>query len=91
MLISKLLAWFDSNIVDGIVNGLGALVRRLGTASGNFDRYVVDGLVNFTAFFIQTSGAAMKKIQTGKVQTYLVMVLVAVTGYIVYYFLQVMS
>ncbi len=91
LLISKLLAWFDSNIVDGIVNGLGALVRRLGTASGNFDRYVVDGLVNFTAFFIQTSGAAMKKIQTGKVQTYLVMVLVAVTGYIVYYFLQVMS
>lgn len=90
LLISRLLAWFDSNIVDGIVNGVGAMVRRFGTASGGFDQYVVDGMVNFTAFFVQTSGAAMKKLQTGKVQTYLVMALVAVTGYIVYYFIQVM-
>ena len=91
LLLSKILAWFDSNIVDGIVNGAGALVRKFGTASGGFDRYVVDGLVNFTAFFVQTSGAAMKKIQTGKVQTYLVMALVAITGYIVYYFIQITS
>ena len=90
LLISRLLAWFDSNIVDGIVNGVGAMVRRFGTASGGFDQYVVDGMVNFTAFFVQTSGAAMKKLQTGKVQTYLVMALVAVTGYVVYYFIQVM-
>lgn len=90
LFISKLLAWFDNNIVDGIVNGVGALVRKFGTASGGFDQYVVDGMVNFTAFFVQTSGAAMKKLQTGKVQTYLVMALVAVTGYIVYYFVQVM-
>ncbi len=89
LLLSRILAWFDSNIVDGIVNGTGALVRKFGTASGGFDRYVVDGLVNFTAFFVQTSGAAMKKIQTGKVQTYLVMALVAITGYIVYYFVQI--
>ncbi|MCG8343071.1 MAG: NADH-quinone oxidoreductase subunit L [Chlorobiales bacterium] len=89
LLLSRILAWFDSNIVDGIVNGTGALVRKFGTASGGFDRYVVDGLVNFTAFFVQTSGAAMKKIQTGKVQTYLVMALVAITGYIVYYFIQI--
>ena len=91
LLLSKVMAWFDSNIVDGIVNGTGALVRKLGSFSGGFDSYVVDGFVNFTAFFVQTSGAAMKKIQTGKVQTYLVMALVAITGYIVYYFIQVMS
>ena len=91
LLISKILAWFDSNIVDGIVNGVGALVRKFGTFSGGFDTYVVDGLVNFTAFFVQTSGAAMKKLQTGKVQTYLVLALVAVTGYIIYYFLQLVS
>ena len=90
LLLSKLFAWFDSNIVDGIVNGVGALVRKFGTASGGFDKYVVDGMVNFTAFFVNTSGAALKKLQTGKVQTYLVMVLVAVTGYIVYYFVQLM-
>ncbi len=91
LFLSKLFAWFDTNIVDGIVNGVGALVRRFGTSTGRFDNYAVDGLVNFTAFFVQSSGAAMKKLQTGKVQTYLVMVLVAVTGYVVYYFVQLMS
>ena len=91
LLLSNILAWFDRNIVDGLVNGVGALVRRVGTFSGSFDRYVVDGTVNFTAFFVQTSGSAMKKLQTGKVQTYLVMVMLAVTGYILYYFLQLMS
>ena len=90
MLIANLLSWFDRNIVDGLVNGVGATVRKFGFASGGFDHYVVDGLVNFTAFFVQTSGAAMKKIQTGKVQTYLVMALLAVTGYIVYYYVQLM-
>jgi NADH:ubiquinone oxidoreductase subunit 5 (subunit L)/multisubunit Na+/H+ antiporter MnhA subunit len=25
------LAWFDQNVVDGIVNGIGAVVRRSGT------------------------------------------------------------
>ena len=91
LLISKILAWFDSNIVDGIVNGFGSMVRRLGTASGNIDRYVVDGLVNFTAFFVQTTGAGLKKFQTGKVQTYVVMALLAVTGYVLYYFIQLLS
>jgi len=90
LLIANLLSWFDRNIVDGLVNGVGATIRKFGSASGGFDHYVVDGLVNFTAFFVQTSGAAMKKIQTGKVQTYLVMALLAVTGYIVYYYVQLL-
>ncbi|MEC9487573.1 MAG: NADH-quinone oxidoreductase subunit L [Prosthecochloris sp.] len=90
LLISRILAWFDSNIVDGLVNGAGALTRRVGFFAGGVDRYVVDGLVNFTAFFVQTTGSLLKKIQTGRVQTYLVMVLLAVTAYIVYYVFQIM-
>ena len=91
LLLSRIMAWFDSNIVDGIVNGVGATVRKFGTASGKMDHYVVDGMVNFTAFFVQTTGAALKKFQTGKVQTYVVMVLLAVTGYVLYYFVQLLS
>ncbi|ARM31085.1 NADH-quinone oxidoreductase subunit L [Prosthecochloris sp. HL-130-GSB] len=90
IMLSKILAWFDTNIVDGLVNGAGAITRRVGFFAGGFDRYVVDGMVNFTAFFVQTSGAALKKLQTGKVQTYLVMVLLLVTGYVAFYFLQLM-
>ena len=91
MLISKMLAWFDSNIVDGIVNGIATLFRKFAFLNGNIDKYVVDGAVNFTAFFVQTSGAVMRKIQTGKVQTYLVMVMVAVLGYFAFYLVQLMK
>jgi NADH-quinone oxidoreductase subunit L len=91
MLISKMLAWFDSNIVDGIVNGIATLFRKFAFLNGNIDKYVVDGAVNFTAFFVQTSGAVMRKAQTGKVQTYLVMVTAAVLGYFAFYLVQLMK
>jgi NADH-quinone oxidoreductase subunit L len=81
MLISKILAWFDANIVDGIVNGVATFFRKFAFFNGSVDKYVVDGLVNFTAFTVQTTGAVFRKIQTGKVQTYLVMVVVAVLGW----------
>jgi NADH-quinone oxidoreductase subunit L len=47
---------------------------------------VVDGMVNFTAFSVNTTGAVLKKLQTGKVQTYVVMLILAVCGYFVFYF-----
>ena len=86
--ISKILSWFDANVVDGIVNGVGAMTRRVGFATGGFDKYVVDGAVNFTAFLVNTTGAVLRKLQTGKVQTYVVLLMLAVIGYFVYYFAQ---
>ncbi len=91
MLIARALAWFDTNIVDGIVNGVATTFRKFAFLNAGFDKYVVDGAVNFTAFFVQTSGAVMRKIQTGKVQTYLVMVMVAVLGYFAVYLVQLMK
>jgi NADH-quinone oxidoreductase subunit L len=91
MLIARMFAWFDTNIVDGIVNGVATIFRKFAFLNAGFDKYVVDGAVNFTAFFVQTSGAVMRKIQTGKVQTYLVMVMVAVLGYFAVYLVQLMK
>ncbi|NTU53616.1 MAG: NADH-quinone oxidoreductase subunit L [Chlorobiaceae bacterium] len=91
IMISKILSWFDANVIDGIVNGIATLVRKFAFVNGGFDKYVVDGLVNFTAFTVQTSGAVMRKIQTGKVQTYLVMVLFAVLGYFAFYIAQLIK
>lgn len=75
---SKVLAWFDNNIIDGIVNGSAWLTRSFSYLSGLFDNYVVDGLVNFTAFFSGFVGFSFKKLQTGKVQTYVVFVVFSV-------------
>lgn len=75
---SKILAWFDNNIIDGIVNGSAWLTRSFSYLSGLFDTYVVDGLVNFTAFVNGFIGFSFKKLQTGKVQTYVVFVVFSV-------------
>ena len=85
MLLANILSWFDTTIVDGIVNGVATLVRNFAFLNDGFDRHVVDGLVNFTAFTVNTTGAVLRKLQTGKVQTYVVMLLLAVFGYFVFY------
>jgi NADH-quinone oxidoreductase subunit L len=86
VLISKMLSWFDTNIIDGIVNGVAVVVKNIAYANNSFDKYVVDGLVNFTAFSVNTTGAVLRKFQTGKVQTYVVMLLAVLFGYFVFYF-----
>lgn len=72
---SRFLRWFDNTIIDGIVNGSAALTVGLSKASGKFDNGVVDGLVNFTAYFSGFIGLLIRKVQTGKVQTYIVLVI----------------
>jgi NADH-quinone oxidoreductase subunit L len=91
VVLSKVLSWIDTNIVDGAVNGVAVVTKKVAFTSGGFDRYVVDGAVNFTAFFVNTTGAVLKKLQTGKVQTYVVMLMLAVIGYFIYYFTQLIS
>lgn len=75
---SKVLAWFDNNIIDGIVNGSAWITKSFSKLSGLFDTYVVDGMVNFSAFFSGFVGFSLKKLQTGKVQTYVVFVVFSV-------------
>jgi NADH-quinone oxidoreductase subunit L len=73
-----LLTWFDGNIVDGIVNGSATVTRFIANLSGLFDTYVVDGFVNFSAFFSGFIGLSFRRLQTGKIQTYIVLVVFAV-------------
>jgi len=72
---SNFLKWFDNTIIDGIVNGSATVTRGLSNLSGKFDNGVVDGLVNFTAYFSGFIGLFLRKFQTGKVQTYIVLVI----------------
>lgn len=78
IVLSKVLAWFDNNIIDGIVNGAAAVTRGVSSLSGWFDNHVVDGLVNFSAWFTGLLGRGTRRIQTGKVQTYIVFALLGV-------------
>ncbi len=73
--LGSFLSWFDKWIVDGIVNGTAAFTRVFSKISGYFDQYIVDGIVNGTALFSGFLGLGFRKLQTGKVQTYIVLVI----------------
>jgi NADH-quinone oxidoreductase subunit L len=78
LLATRALAWFDSNIIDGVVN-LAARVIVFGSwISGLFDKYVVDALVNFASNVTFEVGGRLRRLQTGSINGYLYGILAAV-------------
>jgi NADH-quinone oxidoreductase subunit L len=76
--LTRIFYWFDSKIIDGIVNGSAEVTRRFSSFTGGFDNIVVDGLVNLMAYISGFIGLIFRRIQTGKVQTYLVLVIFSI-------------
>jgi NADH-quinone oxidoreductase subunit L len=69
----------DSWIIDPIVDGVGKLGQRMSEWGHWFDVHVVDAVVNLTASVTGAFGAALRVLQTGKAQNYLLTVLVVVS------------
>jgi NADH-quinone oxidoreductase subunit L len=67
---SKFLAWFDLNVVDGLVNLAARLGVFLSWLVGVFDNKVVDGAVDGVANVTIASGSALRRMQTGKLYHY---------------------
>jgi NADH-quinone oxidoreductase subunit L len=82
--LTQVLRWFDNTIIDGAVNGAAYITQKTSKGSGRFDNGFIDGLVNLVAGIIMFFGLLFRKIQTGKIQTYLAYVLF---GIIVFYFI----
>ncbi|MBU1009198.1 MAG: NADH-quinone oxidoreductase subunit L [Bacteroidetes bacterium] len=83
--LSKMLSWFDTYIVDGLVNLSAYITRGFSFITGLFDNHVIDGAVNLIANTTGFVGARLRKVQTGHIQTYLVFVLVGLLV-LLYYF-----
>ncbi len=76
--LSRFLGAFDLKVIDGIVNGAATVTRGFSSFIGKFDNIVVDGLVNFMAYLSGFIGLIFRRFQTGKVQTYLIFVLISI-------------
>lgn len=74
---------FDQKVVDGVVNGAGEAGLLTSRLKGWIDRTLVDGAVNGIALFTDRAGGLLRLVQTGRVQTYL---LVALAGGFVIFF-----
>ena len=69
--------WFDKTIVDGAVNGAGALGMLFSKINTWFDTYIVDGAVNGAGIATRGFGLTIRHLQTGRVQNYAFIVFAA--------------
>jgi len=76
---------FDRNVVDGAVNGTSWVTLFGSWLSGLTDRSIVDGMVNFVAGFIQESSYWFRRLQTGLVQNYALLMLFGVFAFVSIY------
>jgi NADH-quinone oxidoreductase subunit L len=75
---TRTLAWFDTNIIDGVVNLAARIIVFGSWLSGLFDKYVVDALVNFASNVTFEVGGRLRRLQTGSINGYLYGILAAV-------------
>lgn len=73
---ARLLRTIDRVVIDGLVHGIGAGGLLAGRALALFDRRSIDGAVDAVGDSVVRAGDGTRRIQTGNVQTYL-MLLVA--------------
>ncbi len=78
-LLSRLLALFDRYVIDLFVNLSGLALRTQSRIAGWFDERYVDGAVTLVADSTLSFGEQVRKVQTGRVQVY-VLVLVCVVA-----------
>src|SRR5574342_37187 len=68
---ARFLSWFDQHVIDWAVNFAGWVTRFFANIDGAIDKYLVDGAVNAVANVTIEGGRALRRVQTGHIQTYL--------------------
>jgi len=72
--------YFVDDFYAWVFLGLGGAVMRF---AGLFDRYVVDGLVNLIGWLARQLGLGLRYVQTGREETYLLLVFLGVVVIVV--------
>jgi NADH-quinone oxidoreductase subunit L len=75
----------DRNVVDGVVNGSSKVTLVSSWFSGLTDRTVVDGAVNLVGWTMQESSYWFRRLQTGLVQNYALLMLFGVFAFVSIY------
>jgi len=77
--IARASYWFNMNVIDGVVNGVGRGATRLGRWTYDvFDQELVDGAVNDIGRETAMAGGGMTKLQSGRLQRYALLLLASV-------------
>jgi len=76
---------FDRRVVDGAVNGAGWVTVISSWFSGLTDKGVVDGLVNLVGWIVQETSQGFRRLQTGLVQNYAMVMLLGIFAFVTVY------
>ena len=71
LLSQGLFRFIDMPLIDGLVNAVGRAGAWLADLWGRFDSVVVDGIVNGFGVAAQALGLWLRRLQTGRLQSYL--------------------
>ena len=83
---ARLLFGFDAGFIDGfLVNGSRHLTVAAAYLSGFFDKFVVDGLVNLTGGVLQLGSRVFRRLQTGVVSQYAMVIAVGMFVLVFFY------
>jgi NADH-quinone oxidoreductase subunit L len=77
---------FDRHVVDGAVNGSGWLTRFSAWVSHLLDKYLVDGLVNLIGWIAGEGSYLLRRVQTGLIQNYALVMIFGVFAFLTLYF-----
>jgi NADH-quinone oxidoreductase subunit L len=79
-------AWFDTNVVDGLVNGAGWITRFTATISSWWDKWIIDGLfVKGVAYSTIPFSWLARMFEWGLVQWYALVMTAGLVGFVFYY------
>jgi NADH-quinone oxidoreductase subunit L len=65
--LGRAAAWFDSRVVDGVVNGAAAAARGVSRLAIGFDGGIIDGAVNGVGRVFGLLSRGLRRLQTGYV------------------------
>lgn len=68
--ITRYLKLFEKHVVDALVNAVARGSLVFGHLIAWFDKMFVDGLVNLTVFSVRYAGQAARGLQSGRIQSY---------------------
>ena len=81
--LGRVLFGFDETVIDGAVNGTGRNTLFLSEIKNWIDKYIVDGAVNFMGTAVYFLNSIVKRIQTGFVQNYLLIVFLVLIAFLI--------
>ena len=79
-------SWFDTHVIDGLVNFAGWITRTVSTISSWWDKWIIDGIgVNGPPILARMFSYPARMLEWGLVQWYALVMTAGLVGFVFYY------